>query len=128
MISACSSTPSTLGLQEKFSTQIFPNDSKVFRYEFVRGEKTRPLIPYDQTGGFTDGRKVYSAAELRAKNERALTSGIERKLKETGYCREGYFILDSLVSYSGGSARGECKESATDADRTQFPNPKAGTP
>ncbi|HCS27244.1 MAG TPA: hypothetical protein DIW43_07305 [Spongiibacteraceae bacterium] len=125
VLTACGSAPSNSGLQEAFSTRIYPNDSKVFRYEFSRGDKTQPLVPYDQSGGFTDGRRVYSAAELRKKNERALQSGAERKLLETGYCREGFFVLDTLISYSGASLRGECKEAASDADRTRF-NPETG--
>lgn len=125
-VTACSSTPNTQGIQENFVTQIYPNDSKVFRYEFSRGSKTQPLIPYDQSGGFTDGRKVYTAAELRSKNERQLQYGIERALEDTGYCRDGFFILDSLISYSGGSMRGECKEAASEIDKTQYPNPTAG--
>ncbi len=127
LLTACSSAPSTQGVQESFVTHIYPNDSKTFRYNFSRGDKTRPLIPYDQTGGFTDGRNVYTAAELRNKNERYLKGGIERTLAETNYCREGYFILDSLISYSGGSLRGECKEAASEADKAAFPNRKAGT-
>lgn len=128
LLSACSSAPSNQGLQESFSTRIYPNDSKVFRYEFSRGDKTHPLIPYDQSGGFTDGRRVYSAAELRNKNTRALQSGAERKVQESGYCREGFFVLDSLVSYSGASLRGECKEAASEADKNRYPNPEAGKP
>ena len=128
LFAACSSTPNPQGMQESFSTQIYPNDSKVFRYEFTRGSKTQPLIPYDQSGGFTDGRKVYTAAELRNKNARALQSGAERKVQESGYCREGFFVLDSLISYSGGSLRGECKEAASEADKSRYPNPEARHP
>lgn len=127
LLSACSSTPNTQGLQESFTTQIYPNDSKVFRYEFSRGDKTRPLVPYDQSGGFTDGRNVYSAAELRKKNARALQLGSERKLQETGYCRDGFFVLDTLISYAGASLRGECKEAANAADKSQYPNPQSNT-
>jgi hypothetical protein len=125
LLSACNSTPSTLGLQETFVTHIYPNDSKMFRYAFSRGDKTHPLIPYDQSGGFTDGRNVYSAAELRRKNERALQHGTEHKLQQTGYCRDGFFVLDSMISYTGASLRGECKEAASEADKTQHPNPEA---
>lgn len=122
IVSACSTAPSTIGIQDSFNTYIYPNGSKTFRYEFLRGDRTRPLVSYDPSGGFTDGQRVYSAQELRQRNRRFLEDAAARKLEETAFCRDGFFELDTLISYNGGSLRGECREAATDGDRAQFPN------
>lgn len=122
IVSACSTAPSTVGIQDSFNTYIYPNGSKTFRYEFLRGDRTRPLVSYDPSGGFTDGQRIYSAQELRQRNRRFLEEGAARKLEETAFCRDGFFELDTLISYNGGSLRGECREAATDSDRAQFPN------
>ena len=44
------------------------------------------------------------------------------KLDETGYCRESYIELDSYFVRGRSQIRGECKDSATDADRMTFIN------
>ncbi|WP_372782319.1 hypothetical protein [Litorivivens sp.] len=120
LLHGCSSAPSKGGVDERFRTSILDNGTKLFFYEFSRGEKLRTLLPYDQSGGFTDGRDVYSAEELRKKNQRYLNSAVARKLEETGYCREGFYTLDSLVGYANASLRGECREAATAEDRSRF--------
>ena len=120
VLQACSSTPSTTGIKEQFTPQILDNGTKMFRYEFSRGDKLRPIVAYDQSGGFTDGRDLYSAEELRKKNQRHLQFAVPRALEETGYCREGFYTLDTLIGYGNGSLRGECKEAATTADRERF--------
>ena len=45
-----------------------------------------------------------------------------------GYCREGFFELDKRISRYEMWVRGECKESATEADREFFGATKALTP
>ena len=127
IVGACGSTPSAPGIEDSFTTHIYPNGSKTFRYEFSRGDRTRPLVSYDPSGGFTDGQRVYSAEELRRRNRRFLEEAVARKLEETAYCRNGFFELDTLISYNGGSLRGECRETATDNDRDQFPNGQRGS-
>ena len=54
------------------------------------------------------------------KNQRHLQFAVPRLLEENGYCREGYYTLDTLISYGNGSLRGECKEAATAEDRERF--------
>ncbi len=120
LLQACSSTPPAAGITEQFTPQILDNGTKMFRYEFSRGDKLRPVFAYDQSGGFSDGRDVYSAEELRKKNQRHLQFAVPRLLEENGYCREGYYTLDTLISYGNGSLRGECKEAATAEDRERF--------
>lgn len=121
ILQACGSTPDKAGIEERFVTQILSNDTKIFRFEFKRSDKLRTVVPYDQTGGFSDGRDFYSAEELRNKNARYLRGAAERTLKETGFCREGYHVLGTpLIGYANASMRGECKEAATAEDRQRF--------
>ena len=45
------------------------------------------------------------------------------KLKENGFCRNGYIELERYNTSNGSiRIRGECKEGATAADREAFPN------
>ncbi len=120
LLQGCSSAQHQGDVNERFRTNILDNGTKLFFYEFSRGEKIRTLLPYDQKGGFTDGRDVYSAEELRRKNQRYLNASVTRKLEQTGYCREGFYTLDTLVGYANASLRGECREAASDEDRQRF--------
>ncbi|MBB3047642.1 hypothetical protein FHR99_001908 [Litorivivens lipolytica] len=123
LVQACASNAPASGTQERFTPQILDNGTKLFRYEFSRGDKLRPILAYDQAGGFSDGRDVYSAEELRRKNERHLRFAVPRLLEENGYCREGFYTLDTLIGYGNASLRGECKEAATAEDRARFDKP-----
>ena len=47
---------------------------------------------------------------------------LEAKLKKSGYCRQGYYQLDSYFGRGQLKMRGECVEGATDEDRINFAN------
>ena len=47
---------------------------------------------------------------------------LESKLKESGYCREGYIELNSYFGKGQLKIRGECEEGATEEDRIKFVN------
>ncbi len=47
---------------------------------------------------------------------------LESKLKESGYCREGYIELNSYFGKGKLEIRGECEEGATEEDRIKFVN------
>ena len=49
---------------------------------------------------------------------------LESKLKESGYCREGYIELTSYFGRGQLEIRGECEEGATEEDRIKFVNNK----
>jgi len=49
---------------------------------------------------------------------------LELKLKESGYCREGYIELTSYFGRGQLEIRGECEEGATEEDRIKFVNNK----
>ena len=47
---------------------------------------------------------------------------LESKLKESGYCREGYIELNSYFGKGQLKIRGECEEGATEEDLIKFVN------
>jgi len=51
--------------------------------------------------------------------------GLLAKLEDTAYCRNGYRQLQSQSKRGAMNITGECYDKATDAERTQFPNPEA---
>jgi len=49
---------------------------------------------------------------------------LQGMLAENGYCREGYMVLEQYEQQHRYVTRGECRDGATDADRTRFPKQK----
>ena len=52
--------------------------------------------------------------------ENITTTLLDKKLETSGFCREGYMVLERYTGEGKSRIRGECRESATDADREQF--------
>lgn len=71
-----------------------------------------------QRGNKGGGKGRHAAA---ARDER-LTEQLEKKLRSTGYCREGWMEQDRDYQPPNATIRGECNETATDKDRRNFPN------
>jgi hypothetical protein len=46
--------------------------------------------------------------------------GLEKTLKMTGFCREGYMELSRIIERGRGEIRGECNEGASEADKQKF--------
>jgi hypothetical protein len=123
VLTACSSpgrsyTESTM--QETLEIEILPNTSKMFIYRLRWPEDQMPnLVRIErQSGPHQDvergGVNVSRSTQLRLKENTAYV--VERM----GYCREGFLVIDSSSSRYHLWLKGECKESATDADRQQF--------
>jgi len=72
---------------------------------------------------YTDG--LFGVGGSVQTNPRALRADvgprIEQVLEYTGYCREGYFELYRERDPGVLAVRGECRDSATQSDREQFP-------
>ncbi|MBC54863.1 MAG: hypothetical protein CMQ34_13630 [Gammaproteobacteria bacterium] len=52
--------------------------------------------------------------------ERNIEQRLTLIMERTGYCREGFFELYREQTLTGFSVRGECRETASDADRARF--------
>lgn len=118
LIAGCASEPRAPnpGLKESFHTEISANGSKRFTYSL---EMAAPQIrgPYTQDptarGGMVRQQDLARSNRGSRGTEREFEYALELKLKETGFCRDGYFVIDRVVSQLGGEVRGECRDPAT---------------
>ncbi|WP_158681673.1 hypothetical protein [Microbulbifer pacificus] len=114
LLSACASEPSAPnpGLKESFHTEVSANGAKRFTYAL---EMAVPEI----RGPFTESPNTRSGV-MRSEDMRRPVRGqrmdinyaLDLKLKETRFCRDGYFVIDRVVSPLGGEIRGECRDAA----------------
>ena len=115
-LAGCASEPTAPnpGLKESFHTEIAANGSKRFTYTL---EMAAPQLrgPYTESPNMRSGM-VRQQDLNRARPGRGqrlnFDYALELKLKETGFCRDGYFVIDRVVSQLGGEVRGECRDAA----------------
>ncbi|WP_299595752.1 hypothetical protein [uncultured Microbulbifer sp.] len=117
ILAGCASEPQAPnpGLKESFHTEIAANGSKRFTYSL---EMATPQIrgPYTESPTMRGGMvRQQDMNRGRASRGQRLDFdyALELKLKETGFCRDGYFVIDRVVSQLGGEVRGECRDPAT---------------
>ena len=107
-------------MKETLETEILPNTSKMFVYRLKWPEtdipnqvriirSDAPRNPYDR-GGVEITRRTYGKLQENA----------AYVVQQEGYCREGFIELDHSMSRYHLWLKGECKEGASDADRTKF--------
>lgn len=122
-LGACSSSGRsyTSGkMTETLETEILPNASKMFVYrlrwpeeaipEHIRvARSTRSEAAYEQHG-----------VDVNRNSYERLQANTGYVVEQMGYCREGFLELDSSVSRYHLWMKGECRESATSADRQRF--------
>ncbi|WP_160154358.1 hypothetical protein [Microbulbifer sp. ALW1] len=116
LLAACASEPQAPnpGLKESFHTEIFANGSKRFTYAL---EMAAPLMrgPYTESPNMRSGmvrQQAPSGGSGGRGNRMNFDHAMELKLKETGFCRDGFFVIDRVVSHLGGEVRGECRDAA----------------
>ncbi|MDO2947480.1 hypothetical protein [Aeromonas simiae] len=117
LLTACASLPGLPGGQSEppalFTTHINEEGSKRFVFESAPLERRPGLSRSDDEGQLQRPRK--SLLETR---EALQEDRIAGWLTDKQYCREGFIVL----SRTSWKVRGECNETATDADRRAFPN------
>lgn len=115
-------------MEHKLHTSIYDNGSKLFVFQMLRGagpDGTREGAgprgggnggpPPGGGRGGKPGKGPDPDKMLKQAHEAlALT------LAETGYCREGYMTLEEKTDRGQLAIRGECTETATEADREEF--------
>lgn len=106
-------------LDESLEIDLRDNGSKLFVYRLERLDALDPgrlrvdrgrKRPTREESMEPPGRRAY----------RHLRKDTERVLNATGYCREGYLELDRRLSTQVLWIKGECRETATQADRERF--------
>jgi hypothetical protein len=128
-------------IQEEFVTKIEQNDLKLFTYTVVmtmpEGERGSMRsggggmcgggMSSGMGGGMRGGQRGDMQNGMKRNREDMINRMKERffekldeKMDETGYCREGYTVLDNYFIKGRAQIRGECKDSATKEDRLMF--------
>lgn len=142
LLVGCSSKPDMpKDLVETFTTDILADDSKRFGYALSlpsaddrrRGSMDRaPGAEREQRGGRQGGRGQGGQGGRdqgedprdRRKREQGmyehLIEKLDAKIASTGYCKEGYFVLETYVGQMDYLVEGECNDSATEQDREKF--------
>lgn len=113
---------------ETLEVEILPNTSKMFTYRLRWPEDHIPShIHVDrgsgggrefQRGGVDIGRSTYER----------LRENTAYVVRQSGYCREGFFELDRSISRYHLWVRGECKDGASAADKATFGTTQILTP
>ena len=132
MLACASNQKKQPEIKEIFVTDIKENGLKLFSYSVTMSS------PQKETNGNGRGRKGAGGmgGGMRGRNgggspnhesmtnrsKAKINEKLDSKLAETGYCREGYIVLNSYAGKGKSQIRGECKEGATDSDRKKFSN------
>ncbi|WP_448549244.1 hypothetical protein [Thalassotalea fusca] len=136
-ITACSHTTPIERGKQSFHTKIGDDGSKTFIYgielspEVIRDtlkSKQRELEHSTQSRSQRgEQSKRQSPSSRRGSNnnvfgldKKSLQRQLDLLLQKNQYCREGYIELDSFIDKTSAHFRGECNDSATEADRKKF--------
>lgn len=115
---ACSSGPAWQAplARESLVPEIHADGTKffVFQRDYLRPEREPGFQP---EGMRVPGQRQDSGIRM---GEFEVEERLTVIMQTTGYCRNGFFELYREQTFQSFSVRGECRESATDADREQF--------
>lgn len=125
LLTACSSNPGLSDIPggSEFTAHILEDGSKQFVLKVrVRGgskdermesrdagDNCFPCAPGEQRAGFRDGDRDLDLKRVA-----------KAMLAENQYCREGFVALEQYREGRAQILRGECRDTATAADRTRF--------
>ncbi len=124
LCSNCSTLPDS---QEKFTTTITENDSKLFNFTLEMVLPDIAAINQNHTINQPNKQQI-DAKTLETERfdrhyenlDERLTEHLQTKLEATGYCRDGYLELGRIFRKYTATIRGECNEDATASDRENF--------
>jgi len=151
LTTACSSSPNTPEFEEYLATNIRSDGGKEFYYTLtmsnrgnskhgsggrnisggmrVRGgssSNTHASGGVTVGGGSSSGKQGGKGGRGGNKSgsrpDEEIFKQLERKLLASGFCRDGWMETEWHIQPPYASIRGECDETATDADRQRFPN------
>jgi len=133
ILSACTHTPSPQDIPagSSFTTNILPDDTKLFNFTVGRAGKNREnpggdeSFPADdseqssRTGGKVHGSHGGGKAH-NAPSAQDVQKGVVAVLAQNHYCREGYVVLEQYQGNTGYIVRGECRDAANSTDKAKF--------
>lgn len=142
-LAGCASAPPP-EFQSVFTTHIFDNGNKQFTLRLVDHEaemtdRKRPPRPQGRPpraegGGRKEPPKRSPRSPVKAPLQESIKpvalTKLDQVLAGSGYCREGYWLLDeqfhgALSKLKGITLKGECHELANDDDIARFINLKS---
>lgn len=137
LVGCAHQTPQPPKTQEFFSTLIKPDGTKQFNYTLTiempddknSGSHGGPG-GHGGLGGHGGHKGGHKGKNHKAKDDamqdefaQKFDDALNLKLNTTGFCRTGFQSLDTQSRRGAKLVKGECNETANDADREKFPNP-----
>ncbi len=126
LLAACSGAQLQSNETETFSPRILKDGSKLFAYRLdsPADGSVKPTLVFNANEP-TDMNEppempAYSADDEKAAIEARVMALLEKKLDRTGYCREGYVVVEKAIGFRNSTITGECREAASDNDRELF--------
>ncbi|GAA6152783.1 hypothetical protein [Pseudoteredinibacter isoporae] len=128
---ACSSQPKGPDASERLVTHISEDGSKRFQYVMImQRKKGSGRGGFKGSGKGMGGRGSKSGgknrtdmiAKMQEKMKARGLDAMEAKLDEAEFCQDGYMVLNEQFTMAKLKINGECKDSATEKDRENFPN------
>lgn len=124
MVGGCSSAGRSYvetEMAETLEVEILPNTSKMFTYRLRWPEESIPNhIRVARGGANPEHEFAKGGVDVGRGTYERLLENTAYVVEHSGYCREGFFELDRSISRYHLWVRGECKDSATAADRQSF--------
>ena len=119
LTSSCASNQE-MAERAEFKTRITSSGLKHFQLSLA---PRRAMMQPDMPNTLPDRDRQQRPRRRGGKaQEKQLIAILESKLLENQFCREGHWILDKSFIPANTFIRGECNESATEADRSNFPD------
>lgn len=106
---------------ETLEVEILPNTSKMFTYRLRWPEEHIPShIRVERSGGNPAREFQRGGIDVGRGTYQRLLENTGYVVKQSGFCREGFFELDRSISRYHLWLRGECKDGATTEDQQAF--------
>nr|WP_324258581.1 hypothetical protein [Cellvibrio fontiphilus] len=132
LLAGCSSNGRSYvesAMTETLEVEVLPNQSKMFTYRLRWPEEQIPNHIRVSRDGRDTRRDFYEGGVNVGRNtHERLLQNTGYVVEKAGYCRDGFFELDRSISRYHLWVRGECKESATEADKAAFGGKQTLTP
>lgn len=126
LLTACSGSQLQDNETETFNPRILKDGSKLFDYQLdsPSSDSVKPTLVFDANEP-TDMNEApemssYSADDEKANIEARVLTLVEKKLDTTGYCREGYVVVEKVIGFRHSTVTGECRDAASASDRELF--------
>ena len=144
MLGACAHrSAEKLDLREEFRTHITASSLKIFDYQLIQVTAEQEQLERElelrslrdrndrlgQQQAVEEQEGENGGARRRASIDRMILISDEKlkaKLAQTGYCRDGFLLLQRDFEFGQARLRGECRESANESDRARYANAEQG--